>query len=126
MYTTSRCFVVGMPLTNGEWLFNVTAKDLSGGAYRVRFLEDKICVMTHAFKSTTGNNEDFEKGIFKEVFEGLRKKMNKPIYFSKPILSTSEKTWLLEMGATEGVEVEHAWDDVNIIKLEVEETNNQQ
>lgn len=119
MYATTRCFVVGIPAPDGEWIFQVTANGLSGGAFRTRILNDKICIMDHAFKSSS-NDEAFEKDIFKEVFTGLVEKKKLPVYFNPRLMTHSDKQVLKDMGAIEVTEIGHAWpNDVNMIKLEV-------
>lgn len=118
MYTTARCFVMGMPTPNGEYIFQVTANNLSGGAFRAKIMDDKICIMDHAFKSNT-SDEKFEGEIFKEVFRGLVNKKNLPVYFNDKLTSHSTRTLLKEMGATDVVEVNNAWpNEIKFIKIE--------
>ncbi len=123
MYTTKRCFVMGMstPAPQMEVRYLVTANGLTGGGFRAHFSQNKICILDFAFKSNS-NDEVFEREIFKEVFEGLLNVEKLPIYFNANVLTESTKMYLKEMGATEAIEVDHAWSAakvVNVIKIEV-------
>lgn len=114
MYATKRCFVMGMstPAPQMEVRYLVTANGLTGGGFRAHFSQNKICILDFAFKS---NSND-------EVFEGLLNAEKLPIYFNANVLTESTKMCLKEMGATETIEVDHAWSAakvVNVIKLEV-------
>ncbi len=83
----------------------VTVDGKMSGAFMVsvdKQMYHNICVVDYAFK--VGDDENLEKEIFKEVFAGLAKKENMPVYFKTAMLKDETKELLHEMGAEEIVD----------------------
>lgn len=90
----------------------VTVSGKMAGAFLVSIDEEKyknICVLDYTFKIE--GDENLEKEIFKEVFDGLAKKKQMPVYFKADTLTDDTKELLRKIGAeeTEDADEETIW-----------------
>lgn len=119
-YKTERALVIDTPIKKGvdEYLFSVTANGMDCCCFKGKFYNkrSKIYVQEMVFKSHN-NDQVLENTIFREVFNGLKKKFGIKICFNVEKITFSEKELLIAIGAIEEVDIEHIWSSVKIMVL---------
>lgn len=107
-FTTKNALVSLMSNPNEKMLcYWVIVDGKISGTFMVSVDKERyhnICVVDYAFKVEA--DENLEKEIFKEVFAGLAKKENLPVYFKAETLTEATKELLREISAEETVDAD--------------------